>query len=88
MTPRRTASRKSTLGRAEFVIRAEEETLDVVLDRQGFRRLVQTLERLAEQGEKQEFEKSGRQGKDRNGTASKNLSLTKLLFHIEDKPIR
>lgn len=84
-----TTSKKDALGRAEFIVSADEETLDVVLDRQGFRRLVQTLEQLAERGERQDFGISGRQGKGRNGAASrKSLVLTKLTFHIDDKPTR
>lgn len=58
------------------------KTLSVQLDRAGFRRLIQTLEQLAETGEPQTFEKSGR-GPARSGTGEKTTHPQKLVFRID-----
>ncbi len=65
-------------GKARFEMAREGETLSVHLDRKGFRRLLDTLERLAETGEPQTFEKSGRAG-----SGEGRAPLEKLVFHIE-----
>ncbi len=82
MTSKKATPKKGALGQAQFLL--NDGTLEVHLDRHGFRRLLQTLELLAEHGEKQDFEKSGRQSKGRSGTASQGPALTKLTFHISD----
>ena len=54
--------RKAPKGKARFEIADDGKALHLRLDRQGFRRLLETLERLAATGERQTFEKSGRGG--------------------------
>jgi hypothetical protein len=84
MSSRKARSKESALGRAQFILRAEDEALEVRLDRLGFRRLLRTLEILAKDGGKQEFRQSGRQRRGRNGGAFEDFSPTKLTFHIEE----
>ena len=88
MTSRETASGKEARGRVRFEMQANEQALAVHLDRQGFRRLLQTLEQLAQTGGQQIFERSGRQRRGRNGKAPKTPPLTKLVFEIDEKPER
>ncbi len=88
MASNRTAPRKGARGRAQFVIQAESETLEVHLDRQGFRRLLETLEQLAQTGDQQTFKKSGRQRKGQACVSSKGTSFEKLLFCFDDAPAR
>ena len=77
--------RKTPRGNARFEIEDDGKTLSVHVDRQGFRRLLETLERLAETGEVQTFEKSGR-GHTRSvrGTGEQGHDLQKLMFRIDD----
>lgn len=84
MAANRTTSNKRPLGRAQFVVQADHETLAVHLDRQGFRRLLQTLEQLAETGDRQDFEQSGRQQQGLGDAAPQDVSVGKLTFHIDD----
>ena len=84
MSSKKARSRKRPLGRAQFIVQDEDQTLEVRLDRQGFRRLLLTLETLAQDGGKQDFERSGRQSSSRNGSASKEFSPTKITFHLDE----
>lgn len=84
MASRRTAAQKVGKGQAEFLLQAENETLQVHLDRQGFRRLLETLEQLAQSGDAQIFQKSGRQQKKRNRQKPEGGAITKLLFSISE----
>ena len=83
-----TASRprkKAPRGEARFEAESNGTSITVHLDRQGFRRLLETLERLAETGEAQTFEKSGRgRGKSVRGAGEQGLDLQKLMFRIDD----
>ncbi len=75
---------KPARGRVQFEIQESGKTLAVHLDRPGFRRLLETLERLAETGKSQRLEKSGRSrpgGK--NGGAEKEEAVKELMFHID-----
>ena len=73
-------------GKARFELGRGGKTLAVHVDRQGFRRLVETLERLAETGERQMFEKSGRRssGAKTSRSVDGNAAPDKLVFHIDD----
>ena len=84
MSSRRPRSKEGALGRAQFIVRADDEALEVRLDRLGFRRLLRTLETLAKDGGKQEFRQSGKQRRGRNGSASTDFSPIKLTFHIDE----
>jgi hypothetical protein len=84
MTPKGSSSRKIALGRAEFVVRPEDETLAVELDRKGFRRLLLTLEELAKSGHRQEFERSGRQHAAPKGNGTPRPAIVRLRFSIDD----
>jgi|GEM_PF-4978772 len=84
-TQTRPERKKIPRGRAQFEIQGDGKTLAVHVDRKGFRRLVETLERLAETGRQQRFERSGRArpgAGDRSGDDGK--AVTGLVFHIED----
>ncbi len=73
-------------GKARLEMEGDGKTLSVQLDRAGFRRLIQTLERLAETGEAQSFEKSGRgPGKSGNGAGKHNTHPRELIFRIRDE---
>ncbi|MEM7045084.1 MAG: hypothetical protein AAF543_19925 [Pseudomonadota bacterium] len=75
----------ATKGKARFELGRGGKTLSVHVDRQGFRRLVQTLERLAETGERQTFEKSGRRPSGvGNRSEHGEKAPDKLVFHIDD----
>ena len=79
------ATPKVSKGRARFELGRGGKTINVQLDRQGFRRLVETLEKLAATGERQTFEKSGRRRQSGKGqTSDKGSLLDKLVFHIDD----
>jgi hypothetical protein len=69
---------KSTRGKVVFEAQSNGKTLAVHMDKPGFRRLLESLERLAETGEPQRFEKSGRA---RPGV--KNGAISHLLFQID-----
>lgn len=85
MASRSAAAQKTGKGQAAFVVHAENETLQVHLDRQGFRRLLETLEQLAQSGDDQAFEKSGRQQKKKkNRQEPEGVAITKLLFSISE----
>jgi hypothetical protein len=78
------ATRKPARGRVQFETRADGKTLAVHLDRAGFRRLLETLERLAETGVPQRLEKSGRvRPGAKNGAAGKERAIAELMFHID-----
>ena len=89
MTPTKEAANqadppeKAAMGRAQFVLENEDETLVVRLDRQGFRRLLQTLERLAASGEPQDFGKSGRPLRKHKAVSRKDVSIKKLAFILD-----
>lgn len=70
-------------GRAQFLVHSKMETVEVQLDRQGFRRLLQSLEQLAETGERQVFDRSGRRRRDNGSMASDDFSVKQLTFSIE-----
>lgn len=77
--------KKTPRGKARFELESNGKSLAVHLDRQGFRRLLETLERLAETGEAQTFEKSGRgHAKSASGTDEQRFDLQKLMFRIDD----
>lgn len=81
-----TAAEERKVGRAQFDMKSDEQTLTVQLDRQGFRRLLQTLEKLAESGQPQDFGRSGRKRrrKARSGDAAKEVSIDKLRFFLDE----
>lgn len=79
-------TKKPPRGRVQFEMQESGRSLAVHLDRAGFRRLLETLERLAETGEEQDFEKSGRaRPGSRNGAADKRSSVARLVFHIDSE---
>lgn len=92
MMASRAWQKKTPRGKARFEIEGDGKALSVHLDRPGFRRLLETLERLAETGEAQGFEKSGR-APARSGKATKSgpadgmdgSDLHKLVFHLDGK---
>ena len=88
MASDRTAPHKGANGRAQFVTQGEKKTLEVHLDRQGFRRLLETLEQLAQTGDKQTFKKSGRKRKSQACAVSDGLSFDKLIFCFDDTLVR
>lgn len=82
----RTVSRKPLPGRVSFEASPEGESVAVYVDRPGFRRLLRTLERLAEGGEKQRFERSGRRRrKGRNGSGGAGQPIAALVFHLDEQ---
>ncbi|MEZ5932928.1 MAG: hypothetical protein R3F54_13420 [Alphaproteobacteria bacterium] len=84
MTDDVSETRKIPRGRVQFDMQDNGRALDVRLDRAGFRRLLETLERLAETGERQAFEKSGRaRPGSRNGAANRESAVVSLIFHID-----
>lgn len=87
MAARKSSLKKADPGRAEFLVQ-EDGVLAIHLDRLGFRRLLKTLERLAENGEFQEFESSGPQTKSRNGRTRQRRSVTSLAFHLDEQTSR
>lgn len=90
MAPRKpasgTTSRNEARGRVDFELQTDEDALTVHLDRQGFRRLLQTLEQLAETGGQQVFERSGHRRGRRNSKAAGSTPPTKLVFQVNEKP--
>jgi len=86
MSPKKTRSRKGALGRAQIIMQENDKAVEIRLDRKGFRRLLLTLETLAEEGGKQDFERSGRQNSDQNGSGSKEFSPAKLTFRLDEAP--
>ena len=74
-------SRQEPAGRANFEIELDQRTLAIHLDRAGFRRLLQTLERLAETGETQAFERSGRRW-GRRARGGDGPTIEKLVLNI------
>ncbi|MEL6962167.1 MAG: hypothetical protein AAFO01_05380 [Pseudomonadota bacterium] len=79
-------TRKSERGRVQFDSQDNGKTVTVHLDRLGFRRLLETLQRLAETGEHQSFDKSGRaRAATKNGAAERGATVSKLVFHIESE---
>lgn len=79
-TQTKSETKRIPRGRVQFEIGDDGSTLAVHVDRKGFRRLVETLERLAESGREQRFEKSGRS----RGSGGGAKAVTGLVFHIED----
>lgn len=77
----REAEKKGPRGKVRLEVEGGGKTLSVQLDRPGFRRLIQTLEQLAETGEPQTFERSGR-GSAKSGSGQPNVHPSKLVFHI------
>jgi len=78
MTPR---NKKTSRGKVSFELQNDGKSVAVHVDRQGFRRLLETLEQLAATGERQTFDKSGRnRRKPEQGAGS---DVAKLVFHIE-----
>ena len=72
---------KAERGKVRFELEKGGETVSVHLDKHGFRRLLETLQRLAETGENQTFDKSGRvRSGNKNGAA-----VSKMVFHIESQ---
>ncbi|MGI9485077.1 MAG: hypothetical protein ACR2RF_04165 [Geminicoccaceae bacterium] len=78
--------KRAPRGKARLEIESSGKTLSVKLDRVGFHRLIQTLEQLAETGEPQTFEKSGR-GPAKSGSRAgqQNAHPQKLIFRITDE---
>ena len=77
--------KKAPRGKARLELESDGKTLSVQLDRAGFRRLIQTLEQLAETGEPQTFEKSGRgPGRSGSGADQQDNHPKKLVFRIND----
>ncbi|MGI9421376.1 MAG: hypothetical protein ACR2RA_26400 [Geminicoccaceae bacterium] len=73
-------------GKARLEIDADGKGLAVHVDRQGFRRLLQTLERLAATEEPQTFEKSGRSRRRANSETGEQAELMeRIVFHITDR---
>lgn len=72
-------------GKARLELMQGGLALAVQLDRPGFRRLLQTLERLAETGEEQTFQKSGRnRSRSKQDAGTTGDDLQKLIFRIDD----
>ena len=88
MSSKRTGSMGEARGRVQFIIKAEDEALEIRLDRPGFQRLLRTLETLAQVGGEQNFEQSGRKYQSRDVAASGQITLTKITFHIDQPPAR
>lgn len=80
-TQTKSETKRIPRGRVQFEIEGDGRTLAVHVDRKGFRRLVETLERLAETGREQRFEKSGRSRG--SGSGDSAAGVTGLVFHIE-----
>jgi hypothetical protein len=82
-TPR---NNRTPRGRVSFDVQRNGKEVTVHLDRQGFRRLLETLEKLAETGERQTFDKSGRNRRKSVSAESSNedrTEISKLIFHID-----
>lgn len=80
-----TAAGKAPLGRVWFEIQGDDQALAVHVDRQGFRRLLQTLEQLAETSQLQTFERSGRgRRKAVQAATAEPPSIDKLIFCLEE----
>ena len=78
--------KRTPRGNARLEMEGDGKTLSVQLDRAGFHRLIQTLERLAETGEAQSFEKSGRgPGRSGAGADRERTHPQKLVFSIKDE---
>ncbi len=75
-------------GRARLLWQSGEESLEIHLDRQGFRRLLHILEQLAETGDRQIFEKSGRQNSRKNKGNSAGLPINQVAFSIDAEAAR
>ncbi|MGH1479605.1 MAG: hypothetical protein ACRBM6_12965 [Geminicoccales bacterium] len=86
MASRTATSKKPAAGKAQFVVDAEEEALEISLDRHGFHRLLQTLEKLAQTGDDQVFEKSGRQARKGKTKQSETMTIGKLVFRMVGSP--
>ena len=84
MSASKTAPNAKTKGRVQFLVNSGVETVDILLDRRGFRRLLQSLEQLAETGERQVFDRSGRRLRDDKVSASDDVSVRQLIFSIEE----
>lgn len=80
-TPLAKKSTPRERGKVRFDIDEDGKMLAVHLDRRGFRRLLETLERLAATGSAQRLEKSGRA---RRSSAKGNGALSELVFHINE----
>ena len=84
-TETRLQGKRVPRGTVRFSLQDDGKTLDVHVDRKGFRRLLQTLERLAETGVEQRFDKSGRgRPKAVDGSEATNAAVSELVFHIEN----
>ncbi len=86
MASRTATLKKPAAGKAQLVVDAEEEALEVSLDRHGFHRLLQTLEKLAQTGDDQVFEKSGRQARKGKTKQSETIVIGKLVFRMVGSP--
>lgn len=85
MATAKETDKKAPRGKARLEIEGGGKTLSVQLDRAGFRRLLQTLQQLAETGEAQTFEKSGRgPAKSGDGSGQETIHPQELIFHIDD----
>ncbi len=86
MATSKEVAKKLPRGKARLELENDGKTLSVQLDRAGFRRLIQTLEQLAETGEPQTFEKSGRGPAGSGNLAGQpNAQPQKLVFRIGDE---
>jgi len=84
-TVTRPETKRMPLGKVRFDRQEDGRTLAVHVDRKGFRRLLQTLERLAETGGEQRFKKSGRARTGTSGNVEQVFGdITELVFHLED----
>ena len=84
MTKAAAGQKKIPRGEVDFGLQGDKETVAIQLDRQGFRRLLETLERLAATGNSQTFEWSGKSRRDpKPGSSEKEGKITRLVFHIE-----
>ena len=78
--------KRAPRGKVRLEMESNGKTLSVQLDRAGFHRLIQTLEQLAETGEPQTFEKSGRgSARPGNGAGKQNTHPQRLVFRINDE---
>ncbi len=74
---------RSSKGRAQLSLQVDRATLEVQLDRDGFRRLLQTLQQLAETGDPQLFERSGRRRMTKGAADSDVVAVKTLIFSID-----
>lgn len=77
--------KRTPRGNVRFEMQRNGKTVAVHVDRTGFRRLLETLERLAETGERQTFGKSGRNpANSASRKVDDDAAIARLVFHIDD----